>query len=172
MAEAFRWEQSGQSVKCVSDARSWDELRPALIASWTRFADLLGSSIPQDVRHEIHLSFFSSSGRVNLGHASRSFPGVEWNKVPTDYIWSTMCKCIWIEEQWEAADKEEELAKVGVTFARTCLECATHQRVKVAFEKHELANVRVYGQGVTQSPGPFEVDLTALLDGSIPPLHA
>jgi hypothetical protein len=170
MSAAFRWEQRRQFFRCVSEAGSWEELRPALVDSWVRFAELLGSSVPADVRNEISLSFFGSSGRVTFGHADREFPGVAWDKVPQDYVWQVMCKCPWVEGEWERRD-EETLWEVGVTFARTCLECASASGVKAAFDRQQLGPVRVRGEGVTQSPAGFEVDLAELLDGFIPPLR-
>jgi hypothetical protein len=171
MTTEFRWQQEKKQLfRCVSDATSWEELRPALVDTWVRFAELLGSSVAPDVRHEINLGFFGSSGRVTFGHALREFPGVPWNKVPQDYVWTVMCSCPWIEEQWQYLDAKTP-GEPGVLFARTCLECASNSAVTAAFDHAQLGPVRVYGQSVTQSPAGFEVGLADLLAGRLPPLR-
>jgi hypothetical protein len=163
------WEQSGRDFRGVSDARSWEELKPALVAAWACFAEILGSSVPADLRQEINLSFWSSSGRVVFGHASRDYPGVPWDQVPQAYIWTLTCLCPWIEEQWDALNGEA-LGTLGFTFARTCLECASHADVRRAFERRHPAKIIVRGQGITQSPAAFETELERLLDGILPDL--
>ena len=168
-----------QFYTCVTTARSWEDLTPALVASWVRFAEVLGTHVPEDVRNEINLSFFASGGRVTFGHGTRDYPVADarWDAVPTAYTWTVMCKCPWVEEQWydagEATDVRSAglLAEVGITFARACLAAAGNPRVAEAFRRHGLGNLPVRGQGVTQSPAKFETDLDSLFRGDVPELR-
>src|SRR5262249_34130569 len=106
MSADFYWEsdrRNSQLLRCVSEARSWQELRPAFVSAWVRFAEILGTKVPPEVRNEIILSFFSSSGRVTFGHGRRpNPPGSHWEAIPLEYVWTVMCNCRWIEEQWYA----------------------------------------------------------------------
>ena len=179
MSMTFRFEidaRNPQLIHCKSDATSWDEMLPALMASWIRFAALLGESVPSDVRNEINLSFFPSSGRVTFGHGRRDFKITDyrWEQVPTDYIWNVMCQCRWVEEQWYGASGDDDtidrtMGELGVAFAVHCLRAASHPDVAHEFTRNALAvNIPLRGQGITQSPAKFETTLDAVLKGFIP----
>ena len=182
MSAFFRWETDRRNPQlqcCFSEAQSWTEIRPALISSWVRFGEVLATRVSSELQNEIHLSFLSSSGRVTFDHArSKSASvGLRWDSIPLDYIWTVMCKCNWIEQQWyavsDADDEQAErlLGNLGTTFARHCLQALSDPEVAVAFQRQRLANVRVLGQGVTQSPKRFEMDLQELMQGKLPDLH-
>jgi hypothetical protein len=171
MSGDFSWANGQPSSYrlCRSDARSWTELKPALIAAWCGFAEVLGTEVPVELRTEIHLSFFSSSGRVTFGHAKRHYPVEQyrWDLIPTDYVRTVACHCAWIEEQWDAVD-EVDLGSLGVAFATAALEAASDPHVIESFQRQQLTTLMVYGQGVTQSPAKFETTLAALMHGQLP----
>jgi hypothetical protein len=171
--DTFTWDTgSRQYLCCVSAARSWAELRPALVAAWVRFADVLSTRVPVDLRHEINLSFFSSSGRVTFNHAQRDYAvaDLRWDLVPTDHVWCVACRCAWIEEQWFAIEDETLLAELGVTFAKHCLAAASDSAIQTVFRGYGFGHLLVRGQGVTQSPAAFESDLNSLFEERYPEL--
>ena len=46
MPATFSWKPQGhQLFWCESAATAWDELRPALVASWLKFAELMNSEV-------------------------------------------------------------------------------------------------------------------------------
>lgn len=165
MAERFSWVDTGlQAYRIVSEAQSWDELHPALVAGWIQFATVLGTCVEADLRAEVDIAFFASSGRLVFNHAKRKFPAaLDWTKIPTDYIWSVSVHCDWVEMQWE-----EEPSATGVGLALACLNAASDERVAGSFQAVGLGDLPVRGAGVTQSPAPFETKLGALFRGSVP----
>lgn len=177
MSADFKWRQDRRNtrlMRCQSDARSWGELHPAFVSTWTTFAELLGTKVPLDVRNEINLTFFASSGRVTMGHGRRSAPmdASQWESLPHDYVWTVMCTCRWVEEQWYAISEQKnaahQLGELGVTFARHCLLAASDPQVVASFLSQRLGRVVIYGQGSTQSPSHFEAELEDLLNGRLP----
>lgn len=167
MTEQFNWVERGErlhSYVCVSEAESWDALTPALVAAWVQFAEVLSTRVALDLRTEVRIAFFPSSGRLVFNHAKRDYPAdMNWADIPTDYIWSVTLRCGWIEDLWE--DSPE---KTGVAFASACLRAATAEKVHLAFRDVGLDTLPVRGAGVTQSPAPFETTLPELFRGRIP----
>ncbi|VTR98028.1 hypothetical protein [Tuwongella immobilis] len=178
MSNQFYWDEnisSHELYHCVSEALTWDELKPALAASWVRFFELSMASRTEKDFGSIRLSFFGSSGRVTL---ERVIPEIEESEIPEDFPTigppMIMCHCSWIEQQWLDLEEKETtvldrmLGELGTNFAKTTLQVVSMDIVLKAISDHQVPDGIVVGQGVTQSPAAFETTLDQLQMGILP----
>lgn len=178
MSSEFRWIGNGersQRFVCESFARSWVELKPALIAGWIKFCDVLLERVAEDVRNEINLAFFASSGRIVFNHGERAVADdLPWQEVPTDYIWTVTVRCPWVERSWEeegasqGTERQVRSGTTGVLLASACLQAATSPEVIHRFTHAPLGDLVIRGGGVTQSPAPFVTKLSELFASRLP----
>ena len=170
------WSLGNKLVSGSATGTSWDEVSVSLSEAWEKLVvELQARAVAGELWDEVLVDLFTDSGKVTFSHTPR---GRRHEVEPEVYVMVTMP---WVEEQWYAIDEDEVgedefnrlAAQLCLAFAKVTLESARLEPAASALRKacHDRA-IRVSGRGHDMDPLPFEIDMAALLNGSLPALRS